>query len=1054
MAKINGNTGSEVRYGQRLVPQIIDESASHNPTRLVGLIAKSADVSKGFNKVTIGDVARAIDFMAFWLDEKLGKQADFETGSNDFRYWAVVFGGNKCSRKILLPSVRNSTANNVFLLQETSCKTVLCTKSLERVAKELREHVDVQILMIPSWNEMVCPLPKSYVYTKTWEEARDDQIIVLHTSGSTGNPKPIPYTHAFLSFFDAVRTLPAENGKRPHNVSALELGHSDYFYMAFPLFHLVGLSFSMRSLLYDGVVVLGPSQAVQNSKIVNDIMAVMPCKAIALPPSLLEDMVKEYREEFEQNSGELLHVFYGGGPLAESTGNYLSRRVRDMCMIYGQTEIAMPPLLVPEPEDWQYFHFHPTHSGIEMEPIHDEEDHFELILNRQSPNVWHQPVFENFPHLEQWRTKDLFKKHPTKPELWLFKGRKDDIIVLSNAEKFNPVSTEIVIQGHPAVKGALVVGTGRFQCALIIEPQAHADNEELLDQIWPIIEEANTQSPGHGQIDRQLVMISRAEKPFQRAGKGTVMRYLTTQNYAEEIDQLYSAFEKQVSHDLPFRQAPKSPSAVRQLIWEIFRRQIRTHDVPDEADFLEAGLDSLKITQIAHDLQRALGSSLGPRTVTNRILYENPSISKLCSAICELLGNQDTNSNDYARDARRVEEMKSLIDKFTSNIPLCPIIPQIKIGHQEGSPINVILTGSTGSLGSQILDQLLEDPKIGTICCLDRSADANERFIKRRLAQDKRINNPFSRIRWLQVNTSESKFSLSDQKFEALLQDVDAIILNAWKVDFNHSFSSFTRQIQSIHNFANFSILSPRSPHLFFISSTSAVGNFSSLTKIPETIPPNLAVASPLGYSESKLVSEHILNEIAKSAPGNVSFNVLRIGQIAGPLKGPGSWNENEWFPALLKSSRMLGMVPGSLGVMNGVDWVPVDLAAEVVTDFLHFSFEGPEEVDEGERGAKVFNLVNPSSVKFGSLVPAIKKRLGACIEVVNFDAWVEALEELDKEDEDVLERYPALRILEFFRGLRTDGNEKEMEFVTERSMSASQTMREMELVSVKMMER
>lgn len=150
----------------------------------------------------------------------------------------------------------------------------------------------------------------------------------------------------------------------------------------------------------------------------------------------------------------------------------------------------------------------------------------------------------------------------------------------------------------------------------------------------------------------------------------------------------------------------------------------------------------------------------------------------------------------------------------------------------------------------------------------------------------------------------------------------------------------------------------------------------------------------------------------------------------------------------------MLGMVPGSLGVMDGVDWVPVDLAAEVVTDFLHFSFEGPEEVDEGERGAKVFNLVNPSSVKFGSLVPAIKKRLGACIKVVNFDAWVEALEELDKEDEDVLERYPALRILEFFRGLRTDGNGKEMEFVTERSMSASQTMREMELVSVKMMER
>lgn len=107
-------------------------------------------------------------------------------GSHDFRYWAVVFGGIKSSKKILLPSVRNSSANNVFLLQETSCKTVLCTEHQERVARELQEHIDVQILVVPSWNQMISGLPESYPYTKTWEEARDDQIIVLHTSGSTG----------------------------------------------------------------------------------------------------------------------------------------------------------------------------------------------------------------------------------------------------------------------------------------------------------------------------------------------------------------------------------------------------------------------------------------------------------------------------------------------------------------------------------------------------------------------------------------------------------------------------------------------------------------------------------------------------------------------------------------------------------------------------------------------------------------------------------------------------------------------------------------------------
>lgn len=79
MTKVTRNMEAEVRYGQRLVPQIIDESASHDPTRLIGMMATSADISKGFTKVTIGDVARAINFMAFWLDENLARHSEFET---------------------------------------------------------------------------------------------------------------------------------------------------------------------------------------------------------------------------------------------------------------------------------------------------------------------------------------------------------------------------------------------------------------------------------------------------------------------------------------------------------------------------------------------------------------------------------------------------------------------------------------------------------------------------------------------------------------------------------------------------------------------------------------------------------------------------------------------------------------------------------------------------------------------------------------------------------------------------------------------------------------
>lgn len=181
----------------------------------------------------------------------------------------------------------------------------------------------------------------------------------------------------------------------------------------------------------------------------------------------------------------------------------------------------MPVPLIPPPSDWQYIQWHPSHSGIDLEPVGDNEGHHELVVNRDHKKEWCQPVFHNFPHLTQWRTNDLFQRHPHKPDLWLFRGRKDDTIVLSNAEKFNPVSMESIIQGHAAVKGALVVGKGRFQCALIIEPnegESLAD-DLMIESIWPTVEIANSLSPGYAQIDKQLIMVSKPHKPFQRAGK-------------------------------------------------------------------------------------------------------------------------------------------------------------------------------------------------------------------------------------------------------------------------------------------------------------------------------------------------------------------------------------------------------------------------------------------------------------------------------------------------------------------------------------------------------
>ena len=52
-----------------------------------------------------------------------------------------------------------------------------------------------------------------YPFTETWEKASKDPIAVLHTSGSTGVPKPIVITHEHMAAVDKYHFLPPVDGQ-------------------------------------------------------------------------------------------------------------------------------------------------------------------------------------------------------------------------------------------------------------------------------------------------------------------------------------------------------------------------------------------------------------------------------------------------------------------------------------------------------------------------------------------------------------------------------------------------------------------------------------------------------------------------------------------------------------------------------------------------------------------------------------------------------------------------------------------------------------------------
>jgi len=132
------------------------------------------------------------------------------------------------------------------------------------------------------------------------------------------------------------------------------------------------------------------------------------------------------------------------------------------------------------------------------------------------------------------------------------------------------------------------------------------------------------------------------------------------------------------------------------------------------------------------------------------------------------------------------------------------------------------------------------------------------------------------------------------------------------------------------------------------------------------------------------------------------------------------------------------------------VDWVPVDLAAQVALD-IAFSAPNPEPTET----VSCFNIVNPQSTCWGELARTVQEFYavqGRALESVSLDEWVDALAGVNASmEKDALRRYPALRLLDFFHGLRRKGTNR-CTFSTHRALEHSPTMAQLRAVDETLM--
>lgn len=214
---------------------------------------------------------------------------------------------------MLASSHMNSLAGHLNLFDQTNCNVLVYAESVNVddiiCARPLRQVVIPEVEQLLNGD----PAPQ-YPFRWSYEEAKSNPYLVLHTSGTTGLPKPIVISHAYPAVSDAQALLCNAGHGRP--VLIANRFHNSprtvRRYVAFQPFHVASLGIFMSTSIFGNVTyVFGPSDRPPSLNTAIEVFNNANLDIAAVPPSLLEEFGKS--SEALKTLGKVEEIEWAGG---------------------------------------------------------------------------------------------------------------------------------------------------------------------------------------------------------------------------------------------------------------------------------------------------------------------------------------------------------------------------------------------------------------------------------------------------------------------------------------------------------------------------------------------------------------------------------------------------------------------------------------------------------------------------------------------------------------------------------------------------------------------
>ncbi|KAG6886628.1 hypothetical protein C0992_003085, partial [Termitomyces sp. T32_za158] len=329
---INLGYGQDHLLGVNSVPELVEFAASHNPDCIFGIQSRTGDDPSC--EITFFQLQAAVEYASWWLVSSgctTGRTRREQTPApvgillgSDISIFVYMAALLRIGTPVLLLSARLTPVAIAHLLKETSPSCVLISSHVAKSSKEalslLQSEGSLPVmptfvhalgyddLLTPDHDRKDITIPSMYT---SWK--RDDlDAIIMHSSGTTGLPKPIHHGQTYPLMFATCHRLPEQQEPFRSIVSTL------------PLYHGFGFLAPHLSLSIGMPFILPPASVIPTGKTTLRAIEASGARYLFTVPSILEEMIGLSGGIGLKALKDLEIVATGGAPMKESFGAEIS----------------------------------------------------------------------------------------------------------------------------------------------------------------------------------------------------------------------------------------------------------------------------------------------------------------------------------------------------------------------------------------------------------------------------------------------------------------------------------------------------------------------------------------------------------------------------------------------------------------------------------------------------------------------------------------------------------------------------------------------------------